>query len=30
MKRMEGRYRHLVIVNRKTEFAELAEGRYRV
>ena len=30
MRRMEGRYRHLVIVNRKTEFAELAEGRYRV
>jgi DNA helicase HerA-like ATPase len=27
---MEGRYRHLVIVNRKTEFAELAEGRFRV
>jgi len=30
IRRMEGRYRHLVIVNRKTEFAELAQGRYRV
>jgi DNA helicase HerA-like ATPase len=29
-RRMEGRYRHLVIVNRKTEFAELAQGRFRV
>jgi len=30
IRRMEGRYRHLVIVNRKTEFAELAQGRFRV
>ncbi len=30
IRRMEGRYRHLVIVNRKVEFAELAQGRYRV
>uniref|UniRef100_A0A7C5VEP1 AAA family ATPase n=1 Tax=Thermus caliditerrae TaxID=1330700 RepID=A0A7C5VEP1_9DEIN len=27
---MEGRFRRLVIVNRKTEFWELVEGRYRV
>jgi hypothetical protein len=27
---MEGRYRHLIIVNRKREFAELCEGRYTV
>lgn len=27
---MEGRYRYLIVVNRKTEFWELAEGRYRV
>ncbi|WP_243095232.1 ATP-binding protein [Thermus thalpophilus] len=27
---MEGRFRRLVIVNRKTEFWELAEGRFRV
>ena len=30
IRRMEGHYRHLVIVNRKTEFAELAQGRFRV
>jgi DNA helicase HerA-like ATPase len=30
IRRMEGRYRHLIIVNRKREFAELAEGRYTV
>jgi DNA helicase HerA-like ATPase len=27
---MEGRYRHLIIVNRKREFAELVQGRYTV
>ena len=30
IRRMEGRYRHLIIVNRKREFAELCEGRYTV
>lgn len=30
IRRMEGRYRHLIIVNRKREFAELAQGRYTV
>jgi len=30
IRRMEGRYRHLVIANRKREFAELAQGRYTV
>lgn len=30
IRRMQGRYRHLVIVNRKREFAELCEGRYTV
>lgn len=30
IRRMRGRYRHLVIVNRKREFAELCEGRYTV
>lgn len=27
---MQGRYRHLIIVNRKREFAELVQGRYTV
>lgn len=27
---MQGRYRHLIIINRKREFAELAQGRYTV
>jgi len=30
IQRMEGRYRHLIIVNRKREFAELAQGRFTV
>jgi len=30
IQRMEGRYRHLVVVNRKREFAELVQGRYTV
>lgn len=30
IRRMEGRYRHLIIVNRKREFAQLAQGRYTV
>lgn len=30
IQRMAGRYRHLIIVNRKREFAELAQGRYTV
>lgn len=30
IQRMQGRFRHLVIVNRKREFAELAQGRYTV
>lgn len=30
IERMEGRYEQLIIVNRKREFAELAEGRYSV
>lgn len=30
IRRMQGRYRHLIIVNRKREFAELCEGRYTV
>ncbi|MCX7784603.1 MAG: AAA family ATPase [Meiothermus sp.] len=30
IQRMKGRYRHLIIVNRKREFAELAQGRYTV
>jgi ABC-type glutathione transport system ATPase component len=27
---MQGRYRYLVIANRKREFAEMAQGRYSV
>ncbi|GEM87723.1 ATP-binding protein [Meiothermus granaticius] len=30
IQRMEGRYRRLIIVNRKREFAELAQGRFMV